>query len=307
MEKKCLRSAFRLATIPRVQEIVTFRGRRVTEEDVRTIRDIITRNPGKTRRFISQEVCRVWDWRQPNGLLKDMVCRGLLLQLHRRTFIDLPPPKFVPRNPLVERRKPPKVSVDETPIECSLGRLGPVELVQVRQTPNQEVARGLIQQYHYLGFTLPVGEHLEYLALAAGRPVACITWSSAPWYIGARDRYIGWSPETRRRNLHLICNNTRFLILPWVRVPYLASHLLALSRRALPNDWERHYGHSIYLVETFVDPERFAGTCYKADNWIAAGHTTGRGKLSKSRSSNRPRKVVYVRPLSRRFREVLNA
>jgi hypothetical protein len=290
-----------------VQEIVMYRGRRVSEEDVRTIRDIIASNPGKTRRFVSQEVCRVWDWRQPNGLLKDMVCRGLLLQLHRRKLIDLPPPKFVARNPLVERRTPPNVSVDTTPIECSLDRLGHVEWVQVRQTAHQHLARGLIHRYHYLGFTLPVGEHLEYLALVAGRPVACITWSSAPWYIAARDRYIGWSPEIRRRNLHLICNNTRFLILPWVRVPHLASHLLALARRILPVDWEKHYGHPIYLVETFVDPERFAGTCYKADNWIVVGQTTGRGKLSKARSSNRPRKVVYVHAVTRRFREMLNA
>lgn len=301
-----LRSMLSLVTIVRMKEILTFRGRDVTQEDVTTIQSIIAENPDKTRRFISREVCRVWNWRQANGFLKDMVCRGLLLQLHERGFIDLPPPKFTPPNPLVRRRKPSKVSTDQALIECSLKRLGSVALKQVRRTPQQKLARSLIEQHHYLGYTQPVGEHLEYLAFAADRPIACLTWSSAPWYIAARDRFIGWCPETRRRNLQLICNNTRFLVLPWVTVPHLASHLLALSRRIVPLDWRRIYGHSICLVETFVDTERFAGTCYRADNWVAVGQTTGRGKLSKSKRPNRSKKIVYVRPLCRDFREVLN-
>jgi hypothetical protein len=248
----------------------------------------------------------VWDWRQANGVLKDMVCRGLLLHLHRSGLITLPPPKFIPLNPLARRRKPSRISTNQRPIECSLKELGPISLKQVRRTAQQKLGRSLIEQHHYLGYTQPVGEHLEYLAFGADRPIACLTWSSVPWYIAARDRFIGWCAETRRRNLQLICNNTRFLILPWVRVPHLASHLLARSRRLVPEDWKRIYGHSVYMFETFVDTQRFAGTCYKADNWIAIGRTTGRGKLNPSKRPNRSKKAVYVRPLCRGFREVLN-
>lgn len=288
-----------------MKEVITFRGRSVTEEDVAVVRKIIAAHPDGSRRFISQEVCRAWDWRQANGMLKDMVCRSLLLLLESKSFIKQPPSRCILPNPLAKRKKPAKVAIDQTPIESPLSNLLPVTMMQVRRTSTEKLFNSLVNEFHYLGYTQPVGEHLKYMVFSNNRPVACVIWSSAPWYIGARDRFIGWSAETRKKNLHLIANNTRFLILPWVKVTHLASHILALSRRIISRDWQRIYNHPIYLVETFVDTERFSGTCYKADNWIYTGETTGLGKLSKSRKPDRSKKAVYIYPLTKNFREKL--
>jgi hypothetical protein len=191
-------------------------------------------------------------------------------------------------------------------VECSLNELYPIHLTQVRRTAHEKPFNSLVSEYHYLGYTQPVGEHLKYIAFSNDRPIACLAWSSAPWYIGARDRFIGWSPETRQKNLHLIINNTRFLVLPWVDVSHLASHLLALNRRRLYQDWQRIYHHPVYLLETFVDTERYRGTVYKADNWIYVGKTTGLGKLSKSNKPTLSKKAVYVYPLTKDFRDRLH-
>jgi hypothetical protein len=286
--------------------IATYRGRSVTESDLAVIKEIIAAHPEGSRRFISQQVCRTWEWRQANGALKDMVCRSLLLLLQSEGFIKLPPPKCKLPNPLANRRKPVKIEVDTTPIQCPINELFPIHLTQVRRTRLEKLFNSLISEHHYLGYTQPVGEHLKYIAFSNDRPIACLAWSSAPWYIGARDRFIGWSSEIRQKNLHLIINNTRFLVLPWVEVPHLASHLLALNRRRVSEDWNSIYNHPIYLAETFVDTERFQGTCYKADNWIYVGKTTGRGKLSKSKKSTLSKKAIYVYPLRKDFRERLN-
>ncbi|HCX89705.1 MAG TPA: hypothetical protein DHT43_04135, partial [Deltaproteobacteria bacterium] len=197
-----------------MESIITYRRRSVTPEDVEIVRRIIEAHPGKSRRFISQEVCREWDWRQPNGVLKDMVCRSLLLVLESKGLIKLPARKFIPANPLAERKKPSGVTVDNTPIHCSVTDLFPINLEQVRRTPFEKIFNGLVSEYHYLGYTQPIGEHLKYMAFSGGRPIACLAWGSAPWYIGVRDRFIGWTKKTRERNLHLIANNLRFLILP---------------------------------------------------------------------------------------------
>ena len=285
------------------QELV-YRGRRITQEDIAFVRELILTNPEKTRRFISQEVCRAWGWTQPNGTLKDIICRGLLLRLHRDGHITLPVPKCKPKNTF-NRKAPKQVDVDKKPIECPLNEIGPIQLHQVRRTPLEKIHDGLIAQYHYLGYTQPVGEHLKYIASVEGRPIACIVWSSAPYHIGCRDRFIGWSQEKRKKNLSLIINNTRFLILPWVRVKNLASHLLGLASRIVPQDWQNFYKHPVVFFETFVDTERFKGTCYKAANWIYLGHTTGRGKNDKTNKPNRSLKAVFGYPLSKNFREVL--
>lgn len=288
-----------------MKEVIAYRGRSVSEEDVTIVRKIIAAHPDGSRRFISQEVCRAWDWKQSNGILKDMVCRSLLLLLESKSLIKQPPPRCSPPNPLANRKKPAKVAIDQTPVAGSLGNLLPITMTQVRRTSNEKLFNSLMNEFHYIGYTQPVGEHLKYMVFSNNCPFACVIWSSAPWYIGARDRFIGWSSETRKKNLHLIANNTRFLILPWVKVTHLASHILALSRRVISRDWQRIYNHPIYLVETFVDTERFAGTCYKADNWIYTGQTTGRGKLSKSCKPDRSKKAVYVHPLTKNFREKL--
>jgi len=234
-----------------------------------------------------------------------MVCRSLLLLLESKGFIKLPARKFTPANPLANRKKPPSVIVDKTPVHCSVDDLFPIKLEQVRRTPFEKIFNALVSEYHYLGYTQPVGEHLKYIAFTNDRPIACLAWGSAPWYIGARDRFIGWSKKIRENNLHLIANNLRFLILPWVQVSCLASYLLALNRHRLSQDWQDLYHHPVYLLETFIDTERYLGTCYKADNWLCVGQTTGLGKLSKSRQPLLSKKAVYVYPLNRNFRREL--
>jgi hypothetical protein len=164
----------------------------------------------------------------------------------------------------------------------------------------------LIEAHHYLGYTQPVGEHLKYLVFALGRPIACLAWSSAARHLGPRDRFIGWSAEARRQNIRLLAYNTRYLILPFVLVPHVASHILSRMARVLALDWERIYGHPIYFLETFVDPQRFRGTCYRAANWIYLGSTTGRGKDDQTSKPNRPIKEVLGYPLSKRFRQRLS-
>jgi len=288
-----------------MEAIITYRRRSVTQEDIASIRRIIAENPDKSRRFISQEVCRQWNWRQPNGILKDMVCRSLLLLLENKGYIELPARKFTPANPLAKREKPAGVTLDQSPIQSSVADLFPIRLEQVRRSPHEKIFNGLISQYHYLGYSQPIGEHLKYMAFSGGRPIACLAWGSAPWYIGPRDRFIGWSKATREKNLPLIANNLRFLILPWVRVRCLASYLLASNRQRLSQDWQDLYNHPVYLLETFVDTERYFGTCYQADNWIYVGHTTGQGKLSRSPRPLLSKKAVYVYPLTKHFRREL--
>jgi len=187
-----------------------------------------------------------------------------------------------------------------------LKTLGPVDIHPVRRTADEPLFNSLMEHHHYLAYEQPVGEHLKYLAWAQGRPIACLAWSSAPRHLGSRDRYIGWSAEARRRNIRFIAYNTRFLILPWVRVPHLASHILGKVTRALSDDWERMYGHPVYFAETFIDPGRFRGACYRAANWQLLGLTTGRGKNDQTNRPNRPVKEVLGLPLTRRFREYLS-
>ena len=187
-----------------------------------------------------------------------------------------------------------------------LNEVRPVEVQQVRRTGDEPLFNSLIEHHHYLGYEQPVGEHVKYLVWAHGRPIACLAWSSAPRHLGSRDRYIGWSQEARKRNIRFIAYNTRFLILPWIQVPHLASHILSRVTATLSSDWERMYGHPIWFAETFIDPERFRGTCYRAANWVLLGRTTGRGKDDLTHRQNRSIKEVFGLPLRRKFRELLS-
>jgi len=282
-----------------------YRGRAISSEDVLYIREMIAAHPGESRRTLSKKLCEAWQWKQANGALRDMVCRSLLLVLDRAGHIELPPVKFVPRNPLARRARPEPVLIDTTQREGELRQIQPLEFMQVRRSGDEPLFNSLMEQHHYLGYEQPVGEHLKYLVRAQGRPIACVAWSSAPRHIGARDRYIGWDPRARRRNIHLIAYNTRFLILPWVRINHLASHILGRMAARISDDWQSMYGHPIYFLETFVDPQRFRGTCYRAANWVVMGATTGRGKQSNSYVPNRSIKQVLGYPLTKRFRELL--
>ena len=285
---------------------LTYRGRAITDADVAFIGQLIAAQPTASRRALSKKLCAAWNWVQPDGAPRDMVCRGLMLALHRAGHIQLPPLRQVPPNPLARRNRPSAVWVDDTPLQGSLDTVGPLEFRQVRRTHEEPLFNGLIQQHHYLAYTQPVGEHLKYLVYAQGRPLACLAWSSAPRHLDCRDRFIGWSPQARRQNIRFLAYNLRFLILPWVAVEHLASHILGRMARQLPGDWERVYGHPVYFLETFVDPQRFKGTCYRAANWTVLGQTTGRGKDAPTRRPTRPIKDVLGYPLRRDFRERLS-
>jgi hypothetical protein len=277
----------------------------VTAEDVSEIRALLRSEPGLSRRALSRRLCEAWGWTQANGALQDMVCRGLLLALERAGHIELPPIRRAMPNPLAERRRPRRVEVDMTPIRCRLRELGPLSYRQVRRTPEEALFNSLIEEHHYLGYMQPVGAHLKYLVLAGTRPVAALTFSSPAFQLRVRDRYIGWSPEARRHNLHRVAYNPRFLIPPWVEVPYLASHVLSAMARRLSGDWRAVYGHGLDFLETFVDVAQYRGTCYRAANWVVLGETKGRGHKAPTKKKTRSIKQVLGYPLTRRFRERL--
>jgi hypothetical protein len=286
--------------------VLSYRHRDVTIGDVEFLRDLIAAHPDASRRALSKKVCAAWNWVQPNGALRDMVCRSLMLELHRAGHIELPPVRRRPRNNLALRKKPESIEVDRTPIQSDLRSLGALTIKQVRRTPDEALVNSLIEMHHYLGYTQPVGEQLKHLVSAGDRPVACFTWSSAPRHLGPRDRFIGWSKEARLKNIRFIAYNSRFLILPWVKVPHLASHLLGRMVRALPSDWQQVYDHPVHFAETFVYPAKFRGTCYRAANWVDLGQTTGRGKDDQTKQANRPLKDVLGYPLTKCFRELLS-
>lgn len=289
-----------------MQEPLRYRHRVITLEDLVFIRELIAEHPGASRLSLSKKLCQAWNWVQANGALRDMVCRGMMLMLHRAGLIELPPVRWVTRNPMVERNRPALVEVDQTALRASFAELGPLEVRQVRRTPEEALFNSLLQHHHYLGYTQPVGEHLKYLVYAQGRPIACMAWSSAPRHLGSRDRFIGWDKQARLRNIRLVAYNTRFLVLPWVVVAHLASHILGRMARVLSADWHRLYAHPIYFVETFIDPQRFRGTCYRAANWTVMGETTGRGKDAPTRAQNRSIKEVLGYPLVKDFRQRLS-
>ena len=287
--------------------LLKYRGREVTDVDAAFLQDLIQRNPQASRRALSRLVCQAWNWVQPNGAPRDMVCRGLMLALHRADHIVLPVCRHISVNPLAQRRRPAPVTVEAEPIHSPLKDLLPLTFRQVRRTQEEPLFNGLIQAYHYLGYTQPVGEHLKYLVCSGDRLLACLAWSSAPRHLGPWDRFIGWSKEQRGRNLRFLAYNPRFLILPWVQVPHLASHILGRMARILPADWERIYGHDVVYLETFVDSTRYKGTCYRAANWTVLGRTTGRGKNDLTHKANRSLKEVLGYPLGRDFRQRLGS
>jgi hypothetical protein len=248
-----------------MEPVLSYRGRQVSEADVVFVRELIAQHPEASRRQLSAKLCEAWGWRQPNGKLRDQVCRSLMLELHRAGHIELPPVRFRPPNPLAQRARPAPVELDRSPIRCSLRELGELELRQIRREPD-----------------------------------------AAPRHLRPRDRHLGWSAEQRRANLRLVAYNTRYLIMPWVQVRHLASHVLGRVGRQLSDDWQQLYGHPIYFVETFVFPERHRGTCYYAANWRWLGRTTGRGHNASSWMPTRPRKDVLGLALHKRFRELLS-
>ena len=282
-------------------------GRRVSEADINLINHLLVENPTWHRSRLSRELCALWDWRTANGRLKDMACRTLLLKLEDKGTVTLPPRQ---RSAVINRcRNRTIISVCHSTdnIHCTLSTVAPV---QITTLPNghsdTDLYRCLLTHYHYLGYKNSVGENLKYLVRDRHqRPLACLLFGSAAWKTGPRDAFIGWNPQTRKRNLHLITNNTRFLILPWVKVPCLASHVLSRVAKRVRFDWVEKYGHPIHLLETFVDRGCFQGTCYRAANWIPVGQTRGRGRNDPYHNRKASVKDIYLFPLTKAFRQEL--
>jgi len=283
---------------------ITIRKRTISEEDIPSIQATVNGHWDKGRTHISRVLCEKWNWRQPNGRLKDMACRELLLTLKRKEFISLPP-GYHNGNNEKRNRIIPVVEIEKTPLEGKPSHFEPVQLQLVRNTSLEPLYNSLIQQHHYLGYRQIVGNHLKYMAFIGEKPVACLGWGSAAWSVKSRDSLIGWDKQTKENNLHLVANNTRFLILPWVTVKFLASKLLALNAKRIFDDWMRVYNHPIYLLETFVEKERFKGTCYKAANWLCVGQTKGTAKRGHDHLFHGKIKDVYLYPLRKDFRKKL--
>jgi len=283
-------------------DTVTVQGRRLDAGDLASIQALIDDNPAWSRRRIADELVTRWDWRNGAGRLKDMSCRRMLARLGERGLLQLPARRRIPArraSRVIER-----VAVDESPITGALKSVQPITLEVIAYgTPSAAVFDSLLAQHHYLGHAYAIGANVRYLARAVdGRPLACAVWASAALKVTARDRWIGWSPDDRMRLLGRIANNTRFCILPWVRIPHLASHLLSLMAHRLVEDWRAATGHPLVLVETFVDTERYAGTCYTAANWLDLGRTKGRSRDDRDRTIRVPVKQVRVLPLVREER-----
>jgi len=296
-----------------VYEPSVIQGRHIALTDLEQVRQLLAAHPDWSRRRLSQHLATLWNWRNPVGQLKDMAARTLLLKLQERGWIQLPARRQVPNNRM--RAKPmdaPLWFEDPQPILAgSLADLLPVTLEEI-STQKDALQRSLfdtlLRQHHYLSHRGSVGENLQYLARdRQGRPLACVLFGASAWMCKVRDEHIGWDPSSRQRRLGYVTNNTRFLILPWVRAPHLASHLLGRIARRLSADWQRKYGHPIYLLETFVDTSRFAGTCYRAANWVHVGQTTGRTRQNKTMTPQSPPKAVWLYPLRLDFRQALCA
>jgi len=293
-----------------MEQSYLIQGRQLGEPDLAAVRSLIEANPGWSRRRISVELAQVWNWRTGTGQIKDMAARSLLLKLEQRGMLTLPPRrrKATQRSPLVVGALPENELALNAAITCALSELQPLRLEAVRAgSPERALLSGYLARHHYLGFGGPVGENIAYLARDRfGRELACLLFSAAAWKTKPRDAWIGWNEATRARHLSLVANNSRFLILPWVRVSHLASHLLGRIARRLATDWQARYGHPVHLLETFVERQRFQGTCYRAANWICVGQTQGRTRQDRLHDISAPVKDIYVYALSSRFREELN-
>ena len=286
--------------------VLSFRGRHIGEPEVAFLRELIAQHPGLSRRRLSVLVCQAWGWMQPNGQLRDMVCRSLLLALHRAGHLQLPAPQASPPNNAIRHRHIGQLApLDTTPIAGALNSLKPLRIDLVRRTEGEALFAQLLSQYHYLGYSRPVGEHLKYLVWAGSRPLACLGWSSAPRQLALRDRFIGAPKEAYAHNLHRIAYNTRYLLVPWAKVPHLASYVLGRVARRLSDDWQAVYGHRIDLLESFVDTERFEGACYRAANWTCIGRSEGRGTKSKTGGPSVSIKELWAYPLCQDFRQRL--
>ncbi len=275
-------------------------GRKTTEKDIQLVQRLLQAKPDWSRTRLSQELCLRWDWRNQKGDLKDMACRSFLRKLEERGFITLPAPRILPRSPQHQVDVPHQTD----PITGSLRNIMPITVMTANRG-ELPLYRCLVDRYHYLGYH-SVGQNMKYLVFDKDKtPLSCLLFGSAAWKSAPRDEYIGWSQEVREARVNWLTNNTRFLILPWVTVPHLASHILGQVARRISQDWKDKYGHPVYLLETFVEQGRFLGTCYRAANWRCVGKTRGRSRNDRYTRLQVPVKDIYLYPLVKNFREVL--
>ena len=288
-------------------------GRFIGEAQLAQVRALLAEHPDWSRRRISGHLARLWDWRNPAGQLKDMATRTLLLKLEQRGWIVLPARRQIPNNRMGQKpvAQPDLFPEDGSIIDLALPELSPLSVMEIShpKRPGQRALfEALLHRHHYLSHRGSVGENLQYLVCDRQvRPLACVLFGAPAWQCKARDQYIGWDAPTRARRLGYVANNTRFLILPWVHVAHLASHVLGRIARQLSGDWQRKYGHPIHLLETFVDTSRFRGNCYRAANWTEVGLTTGRTRQNKTMTPQSPPKAVWLYPLGKNFRQALCA
>lgn len=284
---------------------LVIQGHEIAAKDVELIRTLRRENPLWSRYRLSREVAERWQWRNHRGELKDIACRSLLRKLAERSLIDLPCQRCASPN-RYRHQAPPDVPHDTGAVEDTLSCLRPLRFLDVGEPQTARLFACLLDRCHYLGYRQAVGENMAYLvADCQGRPLSCLLFGSAAWACADRDRFIGWSSEIRAARLHLVANQHRFLVLPWVRVPHLASHVLSVVMSRLSADWERKYGHKILLVETFVDRSRFQGTCYRAANWRCVGKTRGRSRNDRLHKLSVPAKDLYIYELKRGARKEL--
>jgi hypothetical protein len=289
-----------------VEKNLVLQGRSLGSVELQQVGNLLAGHPEWSRYRLSRELCRLWNWRAPNGQLKDMAARTLLVKLEARGHLCLPPKRRPSPNRMVHKQLQP-VAHAHQPIHEPLAQLRPLEVQELRQCPEAlPLYEWLLHQYHYLSYASPVGLNLKYLVRdCRGRPLSCLLFGSAAWKCSVRDQFIGWSLAQRQTHLQQITNNTRLLVLPWVQVPQLASHILSLVLRRLRQDWQSKYARPLRLVETFVDTSRFQGTCYRAANWLDLGQTTGRTRQDRTHRIAVAPKRVLVYPLERQFRRRL--
>ena len=288
-------------------ESLYVQGRELEAKDLEWIRQLIDAHPSWNRTKLSGYIAQSWQWRNHAGQLKDMACRTMLLKLEQKGLICLPARQrsnnSCPGRPVVLLMAQPLVE----PIESQLSILEPLSVVAAQSRAELSLFDWLLWRYHYLPYSSgAVGENIKYLVFdCRARPLACLLYGAAAWKLSVRDQFIGWTKQQREANLCYLANNLRFLILPWVRVKNLASRLLSASLSMLSGHWQLKYGHPIYLAETFVECERFRGTCYRAANWSWLGQTQGRGRNDRFRLLSVPIKDIYVRTLCKDFRQRL--
>jgi hypothetical protein len=281
-----------------------------TEELTAQINETISEHPDWGRTKISRYLCELWDWRMPDGRLKDISCRDMLRALDKAGRIELPCKQkdsgMFSGSGTATQLRMSLFPQEEAPVEVPLRALLPLTVCNIEGKKQLDEFKSYIEQYHYLGFGRTVGENMKYTVRGSdGALLACLLFGSAAWSCKDRDEYIGWGKAGRKKNLQLMTNNTRFLILPWVKVPHLASCALSLVMRRLSSDWEEKYGHPIYCLETFVEQGRFKGTCYKAANFVCVGKTAGRGRDDVACKAKLPVKDIYLYPLHKKYRELL--